>query len=817
MDRAQAAKLASFVRQGRVILFTGAGFSLEAKTRSGQNLPTTPELAEALWEIAFPGEEYDGSALGDVYEAAAMQASKATQAAMRELLSVDSGSVPDEYRLWFSFPWHRVYTLNVDDLDEAVNRAFDLPRPLHPLSALGTSVPAPDYDALQVVHLNGTLADLPHVTFSSRQYGERLSRSDLWYGNLARELRTHPVLYVGTSLDEPPLWTYVEERGDRRTRNETRPGSFLVAPELPRARRVSLSGYNVSWVQMSGVEFAEGVLSTLSDEAQAGIREIELRQKSERGGPPIARVSDVQNDSQGDEREFLLGREPRWSDLTDGGYAVKREFDARLSELYAEDPSRLLVITGTAGAGKSTSGMRLALERSAEGDNVFVVGADTSVPLHKLRQAIAAADVDLLLIDRVDRFGRSTSSFLHELLEQCPKLRIVACVRNTRIQALDGLVALGVETTEETVPLLEDADVEALLDALDAANRLGELKGKTRKQQREAMQKTYGRQLLVALLEVTQGVKFEEKIESECEELEGDAPLVFSVAALATYAGGPLTDQELITAAGDPSTASEQIDLLGRRHLLIRTSSDRLMPRHTVIAERAVRYYQERGDIAEICTALAIGLASSARMGAQQTNRTGRILIRLLNHDFLIRLVYRGVDRAADKAAVRAIYDAVESVLEDDYHYWLQRGAFETEDGDINRAKVFLDQARGMAGQDLNVRTEWSYMMLKRAAQFANKPGAADDLALAFDELEEVIAKRGTTDHYAYHVYGSQGLAWARRAPLSRDEKKRLLEQLRRVVEKGLRLHPSVEELKSLKADLEREYMMLAVRKATSA
>jgi hypothetical protein len=810
MEKAQILKLASFISQGRVILFTGAGFSVGAKAKSGQNLPTTEQLSKALWQIAFPQDDFDGSSVGDVYDAAILQASKATQRKMRDLLTVDPNSLSESYRLWFSFPWHRIYTLNIDDLDRAVTRAFEFSRPLLPLSALTDSVPSSADDALQVVHLNGTLEDLPHVTFSSRQYGERLGRSDLWYDNLARELKTHPVLYVGTSLDEPPLWAYIEARGIRKTSNETRPGSFLVAPALPRARRVSLSAYNVSWVEAGGDEFAEDVLADLMDEAEVGRRAIEQRRRLERGGPPIARVSDLQNDSQNDEREFLHGREPRWSDLTQG-YAVKRTFDSELSQLYRQNPVRLIVITGTAGSGKSTSAMRLALERSAEGDNVFALNADASGQLYRLRQAIAASSVDLLLIDDADRFGRTTSGFLHELLEDCPDMRIVVCIRNTRIQALDGLTELGVSSIEQTVPRLEDTDVESLLDALDAANRLGQLKGRTRKQQREAMQKTFGRQLLVALLEVTQGVRLEQKIERECDDLQGDAPLVYAVAALATYAGGPLTDQELIAASGDASGAKEQIDLLTRRHLLIRTSSGRLMPRHSVIAERVVRYYQDKGVIAQICTALAIGLASNAQIGELQTNRTGRMLIRLLNHQYLINLVYRKVDMTVDVATLRGIYDAVESVLEDDYQYWLQRGSFETEDGDLDRAKNFLDQARGMASSDLNVRAEWSYMTLKRASRYATDAGAADNVAAAFSELEDVIAKRGPKDYHAFHIYGSQGLAWARRAPLSQEEKRKLLEQLRRIVSDGLKLHPSNDNLRRLKASLDKEYMMLAV------
>jgi len=809
MDRTQRDKLESFVSQGRVILFTGAGFSLDAKNRSGEFLPTVNELAKTLWDIAFPREPYEPSSLGDVYEAAHMQASKETQRQLRQRLTVDPSSINESYLSWFSFPWHRIYTLNIDDLDEAASRAFDFSRPLHPISALSEASPPPEEDALQVIHLNGTLNDLPDITFSQRQYGERLGRSDLWYDSLARELKTHPVLYVGTSLDEPPLWAYVEARGPRSAENETRPGSFLVSPELERARRVSLSMYNVSWVKASAVDFADDVLAGLSGAASKGRRAIEQRRGLERGIPPLARVSDIQADSQEDEREFLHGREPRWSDLT-AGFAIKRGFDTELAQNFPAS-ERLLVITGTAGSGKSTSAMRLALQRSAMGEDVFVFNQDASAGIYHLRSAVSASGADFLLIDDADRFGPSTSSFLQELLEENPALRIVVCVRNTMIHVLDDLRERGTSWTESVVPHLEDADVDALLDALDRANRLGMLKGKSRKQQREAMQKTYGRQLLVALLEVTQGVRLEQKVKDECNDLSGAAPLVYAVSALATYAGGPLTDQELISAAGDASRAVEQIDLLTRRHMLIRTSSKRLMPRHKVIAERVVRHFSDRGTIAEICTALAVGLAAHAQIGELRASRTGRLLVRLLNHEYLMRLVYRNEDPAVDKATVRRIYDSVEPILRDDYQYWLQRGSFETEDGDLDLAKNFMEQARGMNEGDPNVRTEWSYMTLKRATRNVDSPDAVLWVEEGFEELEDLMGKKGPRNYHAYHIYGSQGLAWVRRAPLAREEKKELLERLRRVVREGLGIHRQSKELQRLSDALEREYMMLAV------
>jgi hypothetical protein len=110
-------------------------------TRS--QLPGVGELTRALWELAFPGEDYDESTLQDVYEAGLMQRRNDVVELLRSL-AVDPNGLPDHYRLWFSLPWHAVYTLNVDDLAEAADRAFDLPRSILPISALTDSLRLPD-------------------------------------------------------------------------------------------------------------------------------------------------------------------------------------------------------------------------------------------------------------------------------------------------------------------------------------------------------------------------------------------------------------------------------------------------------------------------------------------------------------------------------------------------------------------------------------------------------------------------------------------------------------------------------------------------
>jgi hypothetical protein len=515
-------RLASQVSQGRAILFTGAGFSLDALSRAGDPLPSVGALTRELWTVAFPGEEYDGSVLQDTFDAALMQARRATIELLQRRLAVDPRAIPAYYERWFAMPWYRIYTLNVDDLPDAANIAFDLPRPLRPISALHEPFVA-DEARLQVVHLNGRLGDIPDVTFAGRQYAERLSSPDPWYANLARELTGRPVVYVGTTLDEPPLWQYVEARGTRPSRGrELRPGSYMVSPNVPRARAVALRQYNVDWITSTAQEFADDVLSRLDTAAEDGLRTLSRAATQE--DRALQRVAELTADSVGDEREFLLGREPRWSDLTEG-FAIERTFDADVVRIASEDV-RLLVITGTAGSGKSTSAMRLVLALAAEGRKVVRLNLDALLRAQRIRRAVEAEQPHVLFIDDLERLGSSAPGVLRDLRDALPDLLIVAALRSARYDALGiaDLVAEDAAAREAVAPSLADDDIDALLDTLDRANRLGTLKGRTRLEQRNVFVSKCGRQLLVALIEATSGQRFDEKVESECRELEGDYP-----------------------------------------------------------------------------------------------------------------------------------------------------------------------------------------------------------------------------------------------------------------------------------------------------
>lgn len=237
--RATLEELGRTVGSGDAVLMTGAGFSGDARDKDGNALPDSRRMSEELWAlIGFPGEP-DGSSLADLYDAALLRVPDRLQAYIDRRLRIGDAPLPRHLATWLSAPWKRIYTLNVDDLELAVERQFSLPR-------------------RAIIHLNGFVAHgAKELTFSTLQYASRLVGPDQIYQQLVEDLVSSPFVFAGTSLDEIVLWQHVELRKKDRGREAVdRPGSYLVSTHLPCARRVLLEAHAIRWVEATIEEVA---------------------------------------------------------------------------------------------------------------------------------------------------------------------------------------------------------------------------------------------------------------------------------------------------------------------------------------------------------------------------------------------------------------------------------------------------------------------------------------------------------------------------------------------------------------------------------
>lgn len=797
--------------QGNVVLFTGAGFSLAALAADGRPVASVADLRREFTRLAFgPGANEDDSTLADLFDLAMGRAEGQVRSLFDSRLRVDGGQAPSRYADWFSMPWRRIYTLNVDNLDTSVAAAHALPRVIQSVSALNHAMV--QTNDLLSVHINGRVSDFPHVTFGTRQYARRATGPDPWYEMLTSDLLSSPVLFVGTTLDEQGLWQHVEMRGTRHAGDvELRPPSYLVSPSLPKARAGLLKRYNIDWVQATESEFWDQVIRESDREAALGRQVISRLHHPSSAADSIKLLASVRADAaSADPRVFLQGREPVWGDVEEDGFAIVRHFEGGLGARARAAGNHVLLITGTAASGKTTTAMRLALSLSAEGRKVFTYDtADGSRSVSQVLRAARQARPDVLLIDDVDVFGDSAGRLLRELVSAHPELTVIATMRSSRLHGLAIERELdGIPYTEDVVPLLEDGDIDLLIASLERAGSLGRMAGMPLAKRRELLKEMAGRQLVVAMYYATNGELLQDRVRSECEDLSGPSRLAYGIAALATAEHQYVRRNELLVGLGmlghgnDGNHVLNELEKLRERHLLVDFKGG-LQVRHRWIAEESLEFFAGNGLLHRVVASLAFALACEVDAQTSRHTRERRMLRRLINHDRLLKTV-------VDLDSCREVYEALQDRIGWDYHYWLQRGSLEVERGDLGFAKQYLESARSLSeGRDRWVENEYAYLLLKKASGDPKSSGASDDVDTAFAYLKEAMASSGVTDPYPYHVYGSQGLSWARRADLTSDDRKALVALLVEAVAEGRRHHPKRDDLRQLEQDLRREQMML--------
>jgi SIR2-like domain len=788
--------------RGEVVLFTGAGFSVGSLDRNGRPIPQVAELTSEIARLVWPDDDPDSElSLPDTYAAALREKRNQLADLIRERLTVDPQTVTPSQSLWFSMPWLRAYTLNIDDLESAATRVVSPPRRIESFSGLHGRLPLSTKEALLYVHLNGMLSDAPDVTFTDPQYGRRHSEVNPLYEQLAADLVSYPVVFVGTELRESLFWRYLglrDEKGDRGVK-EMRPRSYLITPHLPKDRQHLLATYNIQLVKSTADQFAEEVLSQLEQSASDGFRSIRARQGLTAGRMILPSVSDLASQPSPPQSDYLWGAQPTWNDIR-SGQAVERTFETSLPDL---PESGCVIVTGTAGTGVSTTLMRLSLALAADGD-VRWLGPNHEFDARELSNFFKHHNEPLIVCaDDADTFGRGLSDLVHDVVDEYTHVLLVIGLRAARLdQLLPAWRADGVRKVEITVPELEDVDIDLLLGSLSRHNKLGALKPLDPAERVEKLRYTCGRQLIVAMYEATHNDNFEHKLTQEGTSLPPEQRLIYAITCLASSLRFALTRDEILAAASDVSnTGLFALNRLAARGILTQKTNT-YKARHRVIAELITDSLRKNGQL--LPSYLGLTRTMAARYDpAKQKAREGKLLTALLGH--------RRIARNFEMSDARVIYNEVEEFCKDDYHFWLQRGSLEVQDGSLAYARPYLLSAKDGGEHDHRVHTEWAYYLLKDAWKNPRRSDAAGQVAEAQEILLGRLEKCEGDDVYAWHVFGSQMLAWLRRSPLSSDVKQREFEAVKRRLEGAVRQHPTDRELRSLLQEIQGEWLSMAI------
>ena len=211
-------------------------------------------------------------------------------------------------------------------------------------------------------------------------------------------------------------------RGPKPERDrEIRPRSYLVTPSLNLSKQALLSNFNIIGYHSRPRNFAtkSSAKFKMKEPTGSNILLKQLKQQ-ESGGYQLLRVSDLPKGS-AEPTDYLLGAEPVWDDATQDRIAYRDCFDEIIGDINKlrakSEIDDFIVVTGTAGTGKSSAMMQIALRLEAEGMPTAWIDAKDCFNAHQAKEAaIADKGIELLLINDSDIWGRYTTRFVKELL-----------------------------------------------------------------------------------------------------------------------------------------------------------------------------------------------------------------------------------------------------------------------------------------------------------------------------------------------------------------------------------------------------------------
>lgn len=277
----------------------------------------------------------------------------------------------------------------------------------------------------------------------------------------------------------------------------------------------------------------------------------------------------------------------------------------------------------------------------------------------------------------------------------------------------------------------------------------------------------------------------------ECRSLTGAALAIYGIVCAAAWADNrSLTRNDVLYAAGrnfEPNDAINGLQQLENSKLVVAAAS-RYQARHRVIAESAIDYFRAEGLLEHWIEDLLFLVAGHYQKENVRNTRYGRLLVRLVGHENLKGLL-------GDSAAVQRIYGTAEEWLAGDPHFWLQRGSFETDYGSLAPAENFLQSARSLASDDIQIDTAWAMLILKKAVTDVHSPHAHGWAQEAFDLLQGIMKDQRHNSPHTFAVYLNFGLRWLRLQHLGVEEQRAIRDDLLYYGQQGAARFPQVADV----------------------
>lgn len=196
-----------------------------------------------------------------------------------------------------------------------------------------------------------------------------MARNNVWAHVLSDLIRSEPFIVIGTLLEEPDLSFFLAQREEVRPRGDV-PPSILVEPYADAATDIDCRTYGLDLFEGSTLDFlgevsrrfparpsvADAIEQNLGDIAQLPVEPVRLAEfNADFERAPLDASADRDSGP-----NFAYGHQATWADIHNGRDVDRPETGKIQGRIVATPKSRIVVVAGGPGSGKSTTLRRVA-------------------------------------------------------------------------------------------------------------------------------------------------------------------------------------------------------------------------------------------------------------------------------------------------------------------------------------------------------------------------------------------------------------------------------------------------------------------------
>ncbi len=381
-------RLVTQIAEGNVVLFLGAGVSLDS------GAPTVAALSKGIVDHFLGASDADY----DLADAAALaEAVDGRRQLNNWILQQLEGLNPsDSLRAIPTFRWHAVYTTNYDDLLEQAYESSPAPlQKLHPIYSNRDPVSTLRPDEVPLYKLHGCIsrANAPegHLVLTQDDFARVEASRQRLFNRLLDSVADRPVLYIGFSRRDPDFARVLAAVEQAIGNFAQLSRSYALQPGYVDAEQKRAETKKVTLIDLGADEFFTALQAAIPAEsrvpsdqpAAASLSRLTMRRpmaKATTLSPVLDDfeiLDDVLTTDDSDPSLFFKGSAPSWGDIAQG-FDAKRDLQDEVTESVLVDVNldqpgvTFVLLHAEAGAGKTTLLRRVGTELALVWDAVVL-------------------------------------------------------------------------------------------------------------------------------------------------------------------------------------------------------------------------------------------------------------------------------------------------------------------------------------------------------------------------------------------------------------------------------------------------------------